>query len=90
MPVVVTLPIAALILATSWVLLDGGSLPWDAGFMHGYLAYDMLHSAIHRGVLGTPLGRFIRRHHLQHHYATPDRRFGVSSPLWDLIFGTLR
>jgi len=27
---------------------------------------------------------------MQHHYATPHRRFGVSTPLWDVFFGTLR
>jgi sterol desaturase/sphingolipid hydroxylase (fatty acid hydroxylase superfamily) len=25
---------------------------------------------------------------MQHHYKTPDARFGVSSPLWDFVFGT--
>jgi len=30
----------------------------------------------------------VRRHHMLHHAKTPDRRFGVSSPLWDLVFGT--
>jgi sterol desaturase/sphingolipid hydroxylase (fatty acid hydroxylase superfamily) len=23
-----------------------------------------------------------------HHYRTPDQRYGVSSPLWDVVFGT--
>jgi sterol desaturase/sphingolipid hydroxylase (fatty acid hydroxylase superfamily) len=34
--------------------------------------------------------RWLRRHHLQHHYAAPDQNFGVSSPLWDIIFRTSR
>jgi sterol desaturase/sphingolipid hydroxylase (fatty acid hydroxylase superfamily) len=29
-----------------------------------------------------------KRYHMQHHYKTPDQRFGVSSPLWDMVFGT--
>ncbi len=36
----------------------------------------------------TGLGRFLRQYHLAHHYAVPDRHFGVSSPLWDLVFRT--
>ena len=27
---------------------------------------------------------------MQHHYKTPDRRFGVSSLLWDVVFDTNR
>ena len=32
--------------------------------------------------------KFLKRYHLQHHYKTPEQRFGVSSPLWDLVLGT--
>jgi sterol desaturase/sphingolipid hydroxylase (fatty acid hydroxylase superfamily) len=31
---------------------------------------------------------YSKRYHMQHHYKTPDERFGVSSPLWDMVFGT--
>jgi sterol desaturase/sphingolipid hydroxylase (fatty acid hydroxylase superfamily) len=58
--------------------------------MHGYLAYDMLHYAIHRGVMKSRIGAYLRKHHLQHHYAVPERNFGVSSPLWDFVFRTTR
>jgi dihydroceramide fatty acyl 2-hydroxylase len=34
--------------------------------------------------------RYLRQHHLTHHYRMPESRFGVSSPLWDRVFGTLR
>jgi sterol desaturase/sphingolipid hydroxylase (fatty acid hydroxylase superfamily) len=30
----------------------------------------------------------LKCHHLRHHYKTPDQRYGVSSPLWDVVFGT--
>jgi sterol desaturase/sphingolipid hydroxylase (fatty acid hydroxylase superfamily) len=36
-----------------------------------------------RGVL-----KYLKRYHLQHHYKTPQQRFGVTSPLWDVLFGT--
>jgi sterol desaturase/sphingolipid hydroxylase (fatty acid hydroxylase superfamily) len=32
----------------------------------------------------------LRRHHLQHHFGVPHRKFGVTSPLWDVIFRTTR
>ena len=34
----------------------------------------------------TRVGRYLRQYHLVHHYKTPDRHFGVSSPLWDFVF----
>jgi sterol desaturase/sphingolipid hydroxylase (fatty acid hydroxylase superfamily) len=30
----------------------------------------------------------VKRYHMLHHFRTPDARFGVSSPLWDIVFGT--
>jgi sterol desaturase/sphingolipid hydroxylase (fatty acid hydroxylase superfamily) len=88
MPMIVTVPVGLTILAIFWLLLGTAGLPAFAGFAHGYLAYDTVHYAIHRGPLPTSVGRFLRRHHMQHHYATPEARFGVSSPLWDVFFRT--
>jgi sterol desaturase/sphingolipid hydroxylase (fatty acid hydroxylase superfamily) len=88
MPLVVTLPLAAVFyLVFTWL---GGRLgaPAFAGFIHGYLTYDLMHYFIHRGRMPTALGRFLRQYHLSHHYKSPDRHFGVSSPLWDVIFRT--
>lgn len=63
--------------------------PLLMGFMTGYLIYDLIHYATHHFPMRWGFLRFLKRHHMQHHYKTPDRRFGVSSPLWDKVFGTL-
>ena len=62
--------------------------PTFSGFITGYLIYDMTHYATHHLPMRHGIWKFLKRHHMQHHYRTPDRRFGVSSPLWDLVFGT--
>jgi len=62
--------------------------PFFAFFAVGYLLYDYVHYASHRFVPRTRAGNFLKRHHMLHHYVTPDARWGVSSPLWDHIFGT--
>ncbi len=90
LPLVVTLPVGGLLLLVFLTLLGPLALPSFAGFTHGYLAYDTLHYTIHRGAMKSRLGQFLRKYHYQHHYATPDSRFGVSSPLWDVIFRTSR
>jgi sterol desaturase/sphingolipid hydroxylase (fatty acid hydroxylase superfamily) len=88
LPPAVTLPIAVLMFWLFSSTLGRFASPAFAGFLHGYVVYDLLHYFIHRGRLPTAWGRFLRHHHLAHHYAQPDRRFGVSSPLWDVVFRT--
>ena len=59
------------------------------GFMLGYLMYGTMHYAIHAW---NPPYKFMkplwRNHHL-HHYKNEHRGFGVSTTLWDRIFGTM-
>lgn len=62
--------------------------PLVAGFMLGYLIYDLTHYATHHFRMRWGVFKFLKRYHMQHHFKTPDRRFGVSSPLWDLVFRT--
>jgi sterol desaturase/sphingolipid hydroxylase (fatty acid hydroxylase superfamily) len=60
-----------------------------SGLATGYLAYDMIHYAVHHFAPASAVGRYLRRYHLSHHFKQSDRGFGVSSPLWDVVFGTL-
>jgi sterol desaturase/sphingolipid hydroxylase (fatty acid hydroxylase superfamily) len=59
-----------------------------AGFIVGYLTYDMTHYATHHFAMRAGVLKYLKRYHMQHHYKTPNKRFGVSSPLWDIVFGT--
>lgn len=63
--------------------------PFFAGFLAGYLIYDMVHYATHHLPMRSPVGKWLKRHHLLHHYESPDERYGVSTPLWDVAFSTL-
>ncbi len=31
---------------------------------------------------------YLKRYHRLHHFKTPEKRFGVSNPLWDIVFRT--
>jgi sterol desaturase/sphingolipid hydroxylase (fatty acid hydroxylase superfamily) len=94
MPPVVSVPLALIFYAAFYLILGValGKPHWIAptfsGFITGYLAYDMIHYATHHFPMRKGIAKFLKRYHLQHHYKTPDRRFGVSSPLWDVVFGT--
>jgi len=63
--------------------------PFFAGFVLGYLFYDGTHYYVHHFQPTSRWGKFLRRHHLTHHFADHDGGFGVSSPLWDYVFRTL-
>lgn len=65
-------------------------LPFFAFFLVGYLSYDYIHYSIHHFKPRTRWGRILRRNHLLHHYANHGMRWGVSSPIWDWVFGTLK
>jgi sterol desaturase/sphingolipid hydroxylase (fatty acid hydroxylase superfamily) len=58
------------------------------GFILGYLFYDISHYAIHHFNFKGNIWKKIKQHHMLHHYQDPDKGFGVSSPLWDKIFGS--
>ena len=60
-----------------------------AGFIIGYVCYDMIHYATHHLPMRWGPLKAIKRYHMLHHYKTPNERFGVSTPGWDVVFGTL-
>jgi len=90
MPPIVTVPVAVVLSFVLRLVVGTASAPLFAGAVFGYLAYDLLHYACHAGSLRGRVPRYLRQHHLTHHFRTPEIQFGVSSPLWDRVFGTLR
>jgi sterol desaturase/sphingolipid hydroxylase (fatty acid hydroxylase superfamily) len=62
--------------------------PFGAFFIVGYLIYDYIHYATHHFPMKNPVAKYLRRHHLKHHFSGEGGRYGVSSPLWDIVFGT--
>lgn len=89
-PALISLPIFALIfgavLAAFRDLADTFLL--CSGLAVGYILYEQVHYLAHHGTPRTAIGRFWRRYHMVHHFKDPDRGFGVTSPIWDYVFGT--
>lgn len=61
-----------------------------AGLTAGYFCYEWLHFQAHHRRPRSRLFRYLRKYHLLHHYQTPELRFGVTSPLFDVLMGTFR
>ncbi len=95
MPPVVSLPLAALFWLFFKFIVDNllgipSILPaLFAGFMTGYLLYDMTHYALHHFSLSGEYFRKLRQHHMGHHFKTHNAKYGVSSWIWDKIFHTM-
>ncbi|EOZ92287.1 fatty acid hydroxylase [Indibacter alkaliphilus LW1] len=59
------------------------------GFLFGYAAYLGVHYAVHAFQPPKNFLKILWVNHAVHHYKDPDVAFGVSSPLWDYILGTM-
>src|SRR5579884_4494241 len=89
MPPSLSVPLAALFVwVFSLVIGSPGFLPFGAGFLAGYLGYDMLHYHVHHHRPKSALGKRLRELHMRHHFQNHERGYGVSAPFWDHVFGT--
>lgn len=59
------------------------------GFLIGYCAYLGVHYIVHAFRAPKNIFRTLWVHHGIHHFKDPERAYGVSSPLWDFVFGTM-
>ena len=53
-----------------------------------YLVYEFLHSYLHTHAPRNAYGIMLRKHHFYHHFNDPDMNHGVTTPIWDMVFGT--
>lgn len=65
------------------------ALSFSSGFIWMYLIYEMVHRRIHTHAPHNQYGRWMRKHHLHHHFKNPRVNHGVTTPFWDWVFGTL-
>ena len=83
-------PLLALLLASSALLGLVLGVALTAGYAVTYAGYEHTHWRLHHRPPRGPWGRFLRRHHFAHHFHDATGNHGVTSPLWDLLFGTYR
>lgn len=60
----------------------------ESGLLGGYVFYEWVHYGSHRYHPKSVLGKYLQQYHLKHHFKNPNGTFGVTSPLWDTLFGT--
>jgi 4-hydroxysphinganine ceramide fatty acyl 2-hydroxylase len=89
LPPSVSIPLALLFYFLFNAILPANDV-WGffPGFILGYLFYDISHYAIHHFNFKGNIWKKIKQHHMLHHYQDPDKGYGVSSPMWDKVFGS--
>ncbi len=88
MPPIASLPMGLVAWVIFSMIFGGNMIPAFAGSLVGYLVYDTTHFVLHHRSVPTAFGKLIKKAHMRHHFLDPDEDYGVSSPLWDIIFRT--
>lgn len=89
MPPLLSITIGTVLLLIFKVLMGDFVFAFLPGFMVGYASYLAVHYMVHAY---TPPKNFLRAlwiNHSVHHYKDGEVVFGVSSPLWDYVYGTM-
>ena len=83
--------VAATVFFPIGLLVNGlaGGIALGSGWIVGYAGYEYLHWAAHRKAPRTAYEAWVRRHHFHHHFGHPMMNHGVTTTLWDRVFGTL-
>lgn len=87
-------PVLSVVLALLFILLFRTIMgefgyAFGGGFLFGYSTYLAAHYAIHMYKPPKNFLSIIWKHHNLHHFVGDDGAFGVSSPFWDYVFGTM-
>lgn len=89
LPIILALLLGALFFGLFYLIVGQWAFFLWPGFFLGYGSYLTVHYLVHsrkppKNILG-----YLWRHHHLHHHVYEEKAFGVSSPLWDYIFGTM-
>lgn len=82
--------LAAVVLGFPAIAIAGEvvGVAYVAGLISFYGLYELQHRRDHTHPGIGAYGRWARRHHFHHHFGDARTNHGVTTPLWDLVFGT--
>ncbi len=89
MPPVPSLIIASVLFSIMYLIGRTHAFIFFPGFITGYLLYGTMHFAIHAWNPPYKWMKPLWRNHHLHHYKSDHQGFGVSTTLWDRVFGTM-
>jgi len=93
LPLWFTVPVAALYFAVYYAIVRDVSLATSLvfGSVLALTYYEWVHYVAHIPfVPKTPIGRYVKKYHLWHHFKNEHLWYGVTNPSMDFVMGTYR
>jgi sterol desaturase/sphingolipid hydroxylase (fatty acid hydroxylase superfamily) len=89
MPPIVSITISTILLLLFRLVMGDFVFSFLPGFLVGYAGYLSIHYMVHAFQPPKNFFKILWINHSMHHYKDGAEVFGVSSPLWDYIYGTM-
>lgn len=89
MPPLLSITLATILLLVFRLILGDFVFSFLPGFLVGYAMYLSVHYMVHAYQPPKNFLKVLWVNHAVHHYKDGEMVFGVSSPLWDYIYGTM-
>jgi len=90
MPPLLSVTISTILLLLFRLVMGDFVFAFLPGFIVGYAAYLGIHYMVHAFAPPKNFLKILWVNHGIHHYKDGDMIYGVSSPLWDYIYGTMK
>ena len=88
MPPLLSIIISTLLLFLFRALMGDLVFSFMPGFLIGYAYYLLIHYMVHAHQPPNNFFKILWQNHAIHHYRNGEAVFGVTSPLWDHLYGT--
>jgi sterol desaturase/sphingolipid hydroxylase (fatty acid hydroxylase superfamily) len=89
MPPLLSITLSTILLLLFRLVMGDYVFAFLPGFLCGYAAYLSVHYMVHAYQPPKNFLKYLWINHGTHHYKNGEMVFGVSSPLWDYIYGTM-
>lgn len=90
LPPALAVIIAAAFFSLFFFLMGEAAYAFFPGFLVGYSGYLAVHFIVHAYAPPKNFFKYMWVNHSVHHYKNPESNYGVSSPLWDHVFGSFQ
>jgi 4-hydroxysphinganine ceramide fatty acyl 2-hydroxylase len=89
MPLRLSITLSSIFFFFFWLVMGNYAYFFFPGFLLGYSSYLSVHYLIHLRRPPKNIFRILWQHHSIHHFKNDREDFGVTIPLWDIVFGTM-
>ncbi|WP_028981206.1 sterol desaturase family protein [Sporocytophaga myxococcoides] len=89
MPPLLSITLAVIFFVIFYSLMNTKVFGFLPGLLMGYASYLFVHYIVHAYAPPKNIFKELWVNHAIHHYKDNSTVFGVSSPLWDYVFGTM-